>query len=315
MRNLIHFYYQNKSKVWAVILSIALVIIVIQIINNIYMQDADTNDTDIYNNNNNNNNLIGNSTNTIVNSNNSLVDGNKISTGKLKNAQETINQFIQNCNNGNVEQAYELLTSECKEQLYPTIQLFTDNYYKELFKSQKQCYIENWSGYTYKVTITEDMLSTGNVSSKLYVEYMTLVRNGEDYKLNINNYIGRTNINKTTKHKDIEATVLSKDIYIDYEIYNLKINNKSDENILLDDLKNEGTIYLKDSNDIKYDALNYKLNSNDMVINKGINKNIEVTFSNGYITNRKYKNLVFSELILNYGKIDSSEKYTFFINL
>ena len=50
-----------------------------------------------------------------------------------------------------------------------------------------------------------------------------------------------------------------------------------------------------------------------MMINSGVKKNIEITFSNGYTTSRKLKYLVFSKLISN--NIDKQTTYAFYINL
>lgn len=299
MRNLIHFYYQNKQKIWKVILIIALILIMIQILNNIAVNDNSTNNIVNTENTGNNSNKKEES-NTVISSNNSLVNGQQISSTKLKEAQEIINSFIEACNNGNVQEAYNILTEECKEELYPTLEIFKENYWRGLFKSKKMCFIENWTESTYKVSIEEDVLSTGNVNQSKYMEYMTIIEDGDLYKLNINNYIGRTKINKKAKINDVEISVITKDTYLDYEIYNLQIINNSEKDILLDSLEDVDTIYLRDAKNIKYSAYMHKLLKSDMLISPGLTRNIEITFSNGYITNRKYDSIVFSELVFDY---------------
>lgn len=315
MRNLIRFYYQNKQKIWKVILIIALILVVIQILNR--MAENKTIESSKAYNNNYTNTTIENKGNTIISSNNSLVSGEQVRETSLKDAQEVINNFIEACNSGEVKKAYEILTEECKEKLYPTLEVFQNNYWKGLFNQNKICIIENWAEETYKVTLEEDMLATGNATNqKKYIEYMTIVYNGDTYQLNINNYIGRKQIGKTTSQDDIEITIISKDTYMDYEEYNIQINNQSNNAILLDDLSKTGTIYLQDSNNIKYNAYNNKLLKSDMIIEKGMNKDIQITFSNAYIFGREYKNIVFSKLVFDYkNNAEKQETREIFINL
>lgn len=322
MHNLIHFYYQNKKKIWKVIIIIALIIALIQILNYIVGRNGTSN--------NKNNNKVSSSkiledvngkepTNTIVSSEKSLVDGNELSSTSLKTAKQAINDFINCCNNGEVDKAYNLLTEECKEELYPTIEFFKTNYIDGIFKEPKVCIIENWTNRTYKVTITEDMLTTGNnINGTESIDYITIAGDKDNYKLNVNSYIGRTKINKTTEKKDLEVKVVSKDTYMDYEKYNIEINNKSEKNVILDNLEKNNTIYLEDSNKVRYNVQIYKLQKNDMIINSGIKREVEIAFSNGYTTSRKMENLVFSKLIFNdKSNVESNgqETYEFYIDL
>lgn len=315
MHNIIHFYYQNKKKIWTVILITALIIGIIKFLN--YMAGNKKP--------NNNKNQYKNSieeingqepTNAIISNNSSLVDGEELSPHSLKTAKETINSFIDYCNNGEVENAYNVLTNECKEELYPTLDIFKNNYWKDFFREPKMCIIENWTNMTYKVTVIEDMITTGNNPDKnTYIDYMTIVSDGNVNKLNINNYIGRKEINKKTEKNNIIAKVISKDTYMDYEKYNIQIDNNSDKNVMLDNLEESDTIYLQDSKEVKYNSYNYKIQRNDMIINKGMKKNIEITFSNGYTPSRELKYLVFSRLISNNSDINNQETYAFYIEL
>lgn len=319
MRNILHFYYQNRKKIWMIILIIVIIIGLIRLANYIVGHKSHNPDN-TYQNGNTIKDINGNSsTNAIISSNNSLVDGGQISSSTLKTAKDTIESFINYCNNGEVEQAYNLLTDECKEELYPTLEIFRENYWKGFFEKQRICVIENWIGNTYKVTITEDMLTTGNsINKNSYIDYVTIVRSENSYKLNINNYIGRKEINKTTEKNGIEVNVVRKDTYMDYETYEIQVNNKSNKDVMLDNLKESDTIYLQDSKDVKYIAQNYKLQNNDMIINSGLKKNIKITFSNGYTTSRELKYLVFSKLISDYNSrvdINKQETYAFYIDL
>ena len=143
-------------------------------------------------------------------------------------------------------------------------------------------------------------------------DYITIVdQNGED-KLNINNYIGRKNLEKTTEYKNIEINVLSKDTYMDYEIYNLNISNNSENTILLDTGESTKSIYLLDSKDVKYYFYSNEIVQNRLLVQSKYNNTIQIKFSNSYSSSRNIKYLVFSKLILNYDeykKLDDKSSY------
>ena len=96
------------------------------------------------------------SNNAII-SDQSLTSGKQLSGERLKNDSEIINKFLNYCNEGNLNEAYNILTDECKEEMYPTIDDFKKIYYDNTFGEKKKSYtIENWMEDTYQVNITED---------------------------------------------------------------------------------------------------------------------------------------------------------------
>ena len=55
-----------------------------------------------------------------------------------------IDNFIEYCNNGNVKEAYDLLSSDCKESKYPNVDIFTNNYYNKIFETSKTYTVQAW---------------------------------------------------------------------------------------------------------------------------------------------------------------------------
>ena len=130
----------------------------------------------------------------------------------LKNATDTIYKFVDYCNKQEIEKAYNLITEECKQQMYPTLDAFKNAYYGDVFNGkQRTCTIENWVGDIYKVRMGEDILSTGKDTGYAKEDYITIKKVDNEYKLNINNYIGTTKIEKTTTMKIKRYAELKKD--------------------------------------------------------------------------------------------------------
>ena len=155
-------------------------------------------------------------------------------------------------------------------------------------------------------------MTTGNLSEGIQ-DYITIVKENNELKLNVNNYIGKEEINIEQLVDNINFNVIEKHIYVDYEIYKLKISNQSDNNIVLDKLQDPKTIYLQDDNEIKYYAYSNELISSMLKINKNFSTEINIKFSKSYSSsNVELKSIVFSGIVIE-GK-ESDEK-TIEINL
>lgn len=321
MYKLIRLYNQNRRKIFIIILIIVFIIVLIQLLN--YFAKRDNVDK----------NKIGNSDNIIENvlnnnkellSDKSAISGGKISDSKLKNDSNVISKFFDYCNNGDIENAYSLLTDECKEEMYPTIDQFRNIYYADIFNGQSKEYTsENWLENTYQINIIGDILSTGKVDLTVEkMDYITVVRKKDGYKLNINSYIGRDNPNKVTTYKNINITVKQIDKYMNYETYILTVENTSDSDILLDTSDSTKSVYLKDTNNIKYYFYNNEISKNRLNIQNGYTNDVKIKFMNPYTSGRTINKLVFSKMILNYEEynnlVDKStydDFYEFYVNV
>ena len=309
MYNLIRFYNQNRKKIFKVILIIASIIGLIQLLNyfsgkniNIKNESNITNDF----------NYISSS----VMSNKSEISGDTIPKSQLAKASNIIDNFINYCNNGEIEEAYNLLSQDCKNEIYTTLELFKNTYYTQIFNGEKKIYtMQNWMGDTYSVRIKEDILATGKVQDSALQDYITIVEEDNEEKLNINNYIGKKQINETTENENMSITVISKNTYMDYEVYNIQVENNSNKDILLDDKQSTTTIYLEDNNNIKYAAQSYELLNEDLLINEGYTKNLSIKFTNSYSLSRKINYLTFSKIILDNKEYEKYEDKTQYDNI
>ncbi len=147
-------YNQNRKSIWTVIVFIIFLLILINTIGNILKNQPDNKNL------NSSNSLVT----TIYDVNYSVVSGDKISEKTSKETNTIIDNFIKYCNEGNTQEAYNLLTDDCKEELFPTLEIFINNYYNNIFTTYKIYNLQSWitsgNSYTYKVRILNDILST-----------------------------------------------------------------------------------------------------------------------------------------------------------
>lgn len=294
--NIIRYYNQNRKTIWLVIIAIILVIIAIQAINQLIKQD---NKKEIQK-------------NTIITEqkpeNNLHIDV-LVSDDDVK--EETmliIDQFVRYCNAGKIEDAYNLLSDNCKKELFPTIEIFKQNYYNKIFNTTKLYSKEKFIGGTYKVKLYEDILSTGTINSKTIEDYYTIEKNNNKIKINISNYIGEKEINKESKSKNVSLNIIKKQIYKEYEEYEIKASNLSDKTIKLDSNESTKTIYLTGKNNVKYYSLSHEIIENNLIIKPNETKTITIKFSKEYNTNNIVNSLAFSDIILDYDLYQTKEK-------
>ena len=198
-----------------------------------------------------------------------------------------------------------MLSNECKEKIYPSLEYFTNNYYKKIFYMNRMYDLENWytsrNRYTYYIKYTEDALATGKVNSENNrSDYITVEKDNNQYYLNISNYIGREKRNKINNIQNIKTTINYIDMYMDYTILNITIKNNTDKTICIDTKESTDTAYLYDDRSVKYTAFLNEIAKEQLVIRKGEEINISIKYNKIYKPERENKGLIFSDVVLNY---------------
>ena len=304
MHNLRHFYYQNKEKIWKVVLIIAFLLGVIYFLNAKAVKQAN----ESLNTSNRGNVNYSDEQNKTYISEESAISGEKVTEQEVQKIDTTISKFLQYCKNRNSEAAYEMLSSDCKENLFNTLEKFTEKYLNSKFNKNNIYEIEKWTSNTYKISISEDLLATGDVKGKeKQIEYITIVTENSEEKLNLSSYIGKTDINKENMQNEVKITAISKKTYLDYEIYNFKIENFSNKTIKLDSLKKIGTMYLEDENGNKYNAYAHEILEQDLEIKEKQQVNIGIRYAKKYSSDINIIKIEFENVILDYIKYKDLE--------
>jgi len=304
-------YDQNRNKLWAVVLVVGMVLFFIYIMNSFYKKEINENPPTTTSNvvsmkENINNEITG-----QLDSTTSLISGTGVDTTQLKKDTKIIDEFIKKCNEEKTQEAYDMLSNECKEEVFPTLASFETKYYNNVFKSAKTYSIQNWNKRIYKVKIIDDALSTGKVSNNdtHLQEYMTIVYTDNGSKLNINNYVGRKVANKTSKKDVVEVTFVKKETFMSYEEYTIKVKNISENEVVLDSGEQTDTIYLLDGNNIKEYANTGEINYETLKLLPGVTREYTFRFSNGYSSSRVMEYLVFEKAIVNNDDDSTDKKY------
>lgn len=290
---------QNR-RIIILLVSIGIfIILLIKALNNLSFK-SDNDETD---------NEIENTSREIQDTRTSVITNTSVGQKTSTQNYNLLEEFVNLCNDGNIEEAYQLLSDECKQNVYPNLEGFANNYVNVVFKSRKSIDVKNWikSGdyITYLVTYSdEDVLSTGDVNNNKFQDYITV--NSSKQQLNINKYIKKEELNKTQEIKNIKFTINYVDIFKDYEVYNIKIENKNNNDIILDNLSSVSSTYIETSSETQINCSNYEAGINSFKYGPGMAKTIELKVIKQYNENLQDEKLIFSSAILDTGNIDNT---------
>lgn len=278
LRKLRILYHNNKTKIWLILGIIIFVYVIIRMFN---AQIKKENEEKINNGTNQNFQV----TTYLPSSQTSVMTNSSTTKENLKKDTEIIKNFIDFCNDNNIEEAYNLLSQQCKDELYKNINDFYNKYYKNIFNEKRSYDIENWASsknITYKVKYLNDIMSSGTVNDEYIEEYITVVTENNEKKLNINQFIGKEELNLKRETDNLNITVVNKYVYYDYEEYEIIFENNTDKNIILDTKENTESVYIEDTKDVKYTWFGNEVPNSYLNLNSGESKRLRLKFNEIY---------------------------------
>lgn len=278
LRKLRILYHNNKTKIWLILGIIIFVYVIIRMFN---AQIKKENEEKINNGTNQNFQV----TTYLPSSQTSVMTNSSTTKENVKKDTEIIKNFIDFCNDNNIEEAYNLLSQQCKDELYKNINDFYNKYYKNIFNEKRSYDIENWASsknITYKVKYLNDIMSSGTVNDEYIEEYITVVTENNEKKLNINQFIGKEELNLKMETDNLNITVVNKYVYYDYEEYEIIFENNTDKNIILDTKENTESVYIEDTKDVKYTWFGNEVPNSYLNLNSGESKRLRLKFNEIY---------------------------------
>lgn len=315
MHRFFRWYNENREVFFIIIAIIVFFLLIIQVLNSIVSRQEEEKRNSMTQQNITVNNTINSEPNT------SVITGEEITRSEATIAANAIKQFVNYCNNKQIENAYNMLTEECKTLIYPSLESFTENYYNRIFYINRMYNLENWYDdadlYTYYIKYTEDVLASGNLNSEDNKgDYITVVIDEEGYKLNISSYVGRRIIDQQEGARGVNIKINWIDMYMDYAIANISAQNNTGGTICIDAKDESYSTYMYDENNVKYNSLLHENAEEQLMVRKNLTNTINIKFNKMYNTNREIMGIIFSNIITNYDeyRAGTSDKKTITIN-
>ena len=221
---------------------------------------------------------------------------------------ELIGKFVEKCNQKDYEAAYNMLSEDCKNNVYPDIENFKI-YVDYVFDSKKIYNIQNFSNidntYVYSVTILDDILANGlnnEEDMEYYIEKYVIKDNDGKLELSIREYIGRDDLTYIYEDDNMKIKVESVDRQYESVTYNLNITNKSDKTIVFADYTEDYEIALDTSEGIKRRADELLT---PVIVEEGESKNFSIKFTIFFDAGTQINGLIFDYIRL----YESKEAY------
>lgn len=169
--------------------------------------------------------------------------------------ESTIDKFIQRCNNKEYESAYNMISEDCRQELYPTLNSF-QKYVDAKFVTKRSYSIQNFSNvgkqYIYDVNLMEDLMATGLTDKEFYYdeEKFVFTEKDKNLKFAIDGFVRKVNLNMFAEDENLKINIYSKNVFYDHETYKVTITNRSSHPIVIADgtTNNEVTLYTGENN-------------------------------------------------------------------
>ena len=304
--NIIRYYNRNRKVIWIGIFIILFVLFIINLLNTYYENEK-------VGDNSSSTSQQLNQTRNYQNESQAMVSGGISSEKKQEKFGDLLEQFLSSCVNGQIEEAYDLLSSECRQKLYPTIDDFRVHYISSIFDGDKDYEFQLWSGvdqtYIYLVKIFNDMLSTGIASQQNYIQdYISVVEEDNQYRLNVSSLVKSETYKKTEEKDSIAIELTGYDEYMDYSIAHFSITNNTNQDILMSDISNDDNIYVEDDQGIEFHSTFLELTEEDLIVEKNTTKEMDIEFIRSYSTQAQARRIGFAKIIKDYNVFKENEE-------
>lgn len=164
--------------------------------------------------------------------------------------ENLIKDFMEACNSKDYDKAYNILSADCRSEVFEDIETFKQ-YIDGVFDEKKIYNIQNFSNkngyYIYTVTILDDIMAsgmTGEEQLETTEETFVIKEENGSLKLAIKGYLENKTVDKMYEDNNLKINI--EDVKIDYETmtYTIKVRNKVDDIIVLDDFSEKNEIVL-----------------------------------------------------------------------
>lgn len=123
--------------------------------------------------------------------NDNEIENNLVQEERKENIQykKIVNKFVTYCKNDELEDAFNMLSSECKEELYPTIEIFKSEFIEKDINIKNDIEVSNTeNSEIYTIDILEDSLTSGKIENREANKkiYCKLIEENEEVKIYVN---------------------------------------------------------------------------------------------------------------------------------
>lgn len=294
------YFNNNKYVLGFIILVVILVLLVVKTADKMRKTEGDSRKTAISESVS-NNSITQNNTVTNINTNSMKVDSYNDIKNYVKTKEDYIKVFFNLCKQGKKDLAYQMLSDDCKNILYPNLDSFISSYYNAIFKTDRNCSIISFKNNIYKVSYLEDEITTGSDKSLAIQDYITV---NSDGKINISNFIKKENLDISSNGQYFSFKITERQVFVDYEIYTVKIKNNTMADMYFNDTV-ESNLYVKNSKNAEFSINSSEYIDANYYVPSNSEKNVNLKFNVKYQSDNEIVGMYFENI-----KIVNKEFYS-----
>ncbi len=229
-----------------------------------------------------------------------IENGEKMPSKWQETIENKIAEYIKYCNQKEYEKAYNLISENAREKIYPTLQDFK-TYVDYVFDTPKVYTIQNYSNrgnvYIYRIRIFDDILATGmngQESFTYFEEKMAFIESNGKLNMSVKSYIGDEKQDAVYDDQYMRISVINKSMSYDETEYSLIIQNKTEYTLVFSNDRNIDEIALDTSDGYKGQTKEGK----DSAVIVGPNATLayRLTFNDFYDEANKVNGIVFKNV-------------------
>ena len=235
-----------------------------------------------------------------------IITDDELPVSYTEQIKKTMDEYIKHCNNKEYQEAYDMLSDDCKAYLYTNSILVFESYVDRLFATPKIYNYQLFSNfdnyYIYDVTVLDDIGATGTSGNyDPYTEKYTFTRKKDGtFKISTNDFIKTTDINLQVENDDMIVKLLNLNQSYNKSEYMLTIINRTDDFIVISDNTIGKEVTLNINGD-KRTATN--LTGGEIVLKPGETETYSLIFDKFFDDGKEASEINFNSvrLIENYG--------------
>lgn len=226
--------------------------------------------------------------------------------------ENLIKKYVDYCNERDFENAFFLLSTECREFEFDNTPSKFINYVLNKIPSKREYSIQNYSNitidnkkvYIYEIKYTEDLLATGLTETDFYYSSEKMAFYEDDdgkIQMNVGNYIYQTDIKNISEHEFLKIDVVDKIVNYETEEYEVKFTNRSNYTVVIADGNGNVETELQLNQETRQ-----RIEDTDIVLNPGESKTEYMSFQKFVDDKDSSNNLIFGSIRVmeNYTRID-----------
>ena len=214
----------------------------------------------------------------------SVMDTDSSVPSNIKSGIETrIEDFVEACNDGNYQKAFDMLSDDCKEFAFGNnIETFMGHVLTKM-PTPKKYAIQDYSNikignkkvYIYNVKFFDDFLATGLTNQDyLYTEDKFMFYQGNDgLEMNIGDYMYHGEVKRISENEYMKLDIEERTVNYSIETYKIKLTNKSPYTIVVADGQETDEVILQLPNEYRIRSETY-----DIVLEPGESTELDMVF-------------------------------------